>query len=116
MINVTYHYDGILDEHTARGCHDMLQDYPFAIEVKELPDYSVFQSLKQRTYRVNGDWYSGSYERTGTLYGTHWRGSPDNGFFIFLKDEDDRDRVLAAIPTDKLISARPFRGTTISGR
>ena len=103
-------YNGLLSESAVHAVLDFAnRGYRYAVEVSALPD-GFRDLLKVRTYAVDGD--LGTEQREGPLYGTLWRehGNLAAGYFVFLKDEDDRDAFLKAADSEGLVINRePFQ-------
>jgi hypothetical protein len=90
-MQITYKYDGIIDEAHAEWIPSLINKYPYVIEVNGLMDPQLIHNvLTVHTYTVDSDFGLGE-QRTGILYGT--TGVSENSdkrlyFFKTLRDKD----------------------------
>lgn len=95
-------YKGTISEDEANWCKEKLHDYPYAIELKRIPEHQKLTSvLKQHTWYKQSDLFDSTTEMRSILYGivqkNFMHGPRDeNGYFIgecfiFLKDREDYD-------------------------
>lgn len=115
MSDVKYLYNGTLTKEVADWCRDLLQKYPYALEVSQMALHSEFEALyADRTWVSYGEGCMGGLTEmthTGVPHG-FLRKNPNDlnnaTAFLFFGDLDDSNRFVERFP-ELVISQNPFQ-------
>lgn len=108
-----YIYDGILTSDVIDYVLTAAGEYPYAIEVSDLPDYVAFdKAFAHRTHTVHGENCMGqAYIQTrkgiGYCYVQKNFGAEPGGF-LFLPDREAYDTFRSTFP-ERVVNPSPFK-------
>lgn len=105
-----YVYDGALSPTTVRSIRDMMDRYPYPIELRAFPGARM-PKLPEHPI-VRDDCMGASYASTSQFWGLVHKdfAHQETGCFLFLYSPAEKKTVLDAVP-DLVVNAEPFKTT-----